>query len=165
VVADAFLQKYPVMAPGLQRLGDREIITEVLGLPGDIGYVEYMTEAGVPVAQRGPLSDPDKDGIPNAVEYALTGRDAAGPDAEPPFTAVREVDPVVGGEVLTVTWYPRFEENAYCDLIPQISSGLRDWQPLPAPPVVVLPGGRRQARLAVVPGSSLYFRLAAVRAS
>lgn len=163
VVADAFLQKYPAMAPDLARLGDREIITGGLGLPGDLGYVEWMTELGVPVAQRGPLTDPDKDGIPNAMEYALADRDAAAPDAAPPFTTARETDPLDGSGILTVTWRPRFPENAYCDLIPQTSSGLREWQAVPAPSVVALPDGRRQVRLALVPGHSLYFRLAAIR--
>ena len=163
VVADAFLEKYPAMAPDQARLSDHEIITQVLGLPGDLGYVEWMTEAGLPVEQRGPLSDPDKDGIPNAMEYVLAGRNPAGQDAEAPFTAVSEPDPVGGGEVLTITWWPRFKENAYADLIPQVSSGLRDWHPLPLPQVINLPDGGCRVHLAITEGAALYFRLAAVR--
>ncbi len=163
VVADAFLEKYPETASDLVRLSDREILTGVLGLPGDLGYAEWMTEAGVPVNQRGPLSDPDKDGIPNAMEYALAGRRPNEPDPEPPFSAVREEHPSGSGEVLTITWRPRFEENAYCDLIPQWASGLQDWVPFPAEQVTRLPDGRRQVQLAVVPGQTKFFRLAAVR--
>ena len=163
VVAEAFLEKYPNMAADLTRLSDREIISQVLGLPGDLGYVEWMMEAGVPVADRGPLGDPDKDGIPNAMEYVLAGRDPAGQDASPPFTAMRGPDPEGEGEVLTVTWQPRFEENAYADPVPQISSGLQNWQPVPAGQVIKLSGGHRHVRLAMVEGANLYFRLAAVR--
>ncbi len=163
VVADAFLEKYPAMAPDLTRLSDHEIITGVLGLPGDLGYVEWMTAAGMAVEQRGPLSDPDKDGIPNAMEYVLAGRNPAGQDAEAPFTAVRGPGPAGGGEVLTITWWPRFKENAYADLIPQVSSGLRDWQPLPVEQVIKLPDGGCRVQLPITEGAALYFRLAAVR--
>jgi hypothetical protein len=163
VVADAFLEKYPAMAPGLTRLRDHEIITQVLGLPGDLGYVEWMTEAGLPVEQRGPLSDPDKDGIPNAMEYVLAGRNPAEQDAEAPFTVVSEPDPAGGGEVLTITWWPRFKENAYADLIPQVSSELRNWHPLPVPQVINLPDGGCRVHLAITEGAARYFRLAAVR--
>ena len=161
VVADAFLKKYPAMAPDLARLGDREIITSVLGLPSDLGYVEWMTDARVPVAQRGPASDPDKDGIPNAVEYVLAGRNPNGPDAEAPFTSVSEQD--AEGTALLVTWQPRFEENAYADILPQTSPNLLDWHTVPAVQVIPLPDGRRQVRLAIIQGTARYFRLAVVR--
>ena len=163
VVADAFLEKYPDMAADLTRLSDREIITQVLGLPSDLGYVEWMMAARVPVADRGPLGDPDKDGIPNALEYALADRNPGGQDAHPPFTALRGPHPEGAGEVLTITWQPRFEENAYADLIPQISSGLQNWQPVAAGQVIELPGGSRQVQLKIVEGSKLFFRLAALR--
>ena len=163
VVTDAFLEKYPAMPAAAARLSDREIITEVLGLPSDLGYVEYMTEAGVPVAARGPLSDPDKDGIPNAVEYALAGRNPEQPDAETPITIVRELQPGGAAEVLTVRWQPRFNENAYADPVPQTSSTLTEWQPVPVGQIIRLPDGSRQVQLDIVAGSALYFRLAVVR--
>ena len=163
-VTDAFLAKYPEMGQDLARVNDREIITGVLGLPSDVGYVEWMMEAGVTTSQRGPLSDPDKDGIPNAVEYALAGRNPNGQDSGPPFTAVREPHPQGTGEVLTVSWRPRFEENAYADLIPQISSGLQNWQAVPASQITGLPDGTHQLKLDIVAGTALYFRLTAVRA-
>ena len=97
------------------------------------------------------------------MEYVLAGRNPAGQDAEAPFTAVRGPDPAGAGEVLTITWWPRFNENAYADLIPQVSSGLRDWHPLPVEQVIKLPGGGCRAQLAITEGAALYFRLAAVR--
>ena len=117
----------------------------------------------MPVAGRGPLSDPDKDGIPNAVEYALAGRNPEQPDPEPPFTIVRELQPGGAAEVLTVRWQPRFNENAYADPVPQTSSTLTEWQPVPAGRIIRLPDGSRQVQLDIVAGSALYFRLAVVR--
>jgi len=36
-------------------------------------FLAYLTAAGVPPAQRAPTADPDADGIPNLLEYALGG--------------------------------------------------------------------------------------------
>ena len=162
IVGDAFSKKYPELSPEMPRLTDREIITEVLGLPGDIGYVEWMTEAGVPVAKRGPLSDPDGDGLPNLMEYLLAGRSPDHAEQTPAFTAVREQGGL--GEVLTVTWQPRFAENAYADLGPQTSSGsLMDWQPVEPSLILTLPDGSQSVSLEIAEGNTLYFRLAGAR--
>lgn len=162
VVADAFLEKYPGMAPDLKRLSDREIITEVLGLPGDTGYVEWMTEAGVPVSLRGPLSDPDKDGVPNAMEYALAGRAPDKADPEAPFEVSLEPNPGGEGKVIAATWQPRFAGNAYCDIVPQTSVGMQSWQPVPPGSIQTLADGKRRVQLAPA-GKSWFFRLSAVR--
>jgi len=164
IVADTFAAKYPDMTPPIPHFSDREIITGVLGLPGDIGYVEWMNEAGVPVAQRGPLSDPDEDGMPNALEYLLAGREANVLEPTSPISAVKVVLPDGQGEELIVTWLPRFPENAYADLIPQTSSGsLANWQAVEPSLVAALPDGSRQVHLAIAEGNTLFFRLAAVR--
>jgi GDSL-like Lipase/Acylhydrolase family len=163
VVADAFRAKYLDLVPTLPRLTDREIITEVLGLPGDIGYVEWMAAAGVPAAQRGPLSDPDKDGIPNAMEYALAGRTPDEAEQSPPFLIGVEPAADGPGQVLVVTWRPRYAENAYCDLVPQVSAGLRSWQAVSPEEVATLANGSRRVSLPMGDPGELFFRLAAVR--
>ena len=162
VVADAFLTKYPEMAADLPRLSDREIITGVLGLPAATGYLEWLAAAAVPAGQQGPLADPDKDGMANAMEYALADRRPEAADPDGPFSMVRRPDPGGSGEVLVITWRPRFAENAYCDLTPQLSPDLNTWSPVEAGMVATGADGSRAVTLPVQPGERRYFRLVAV---
>jgi hypothetical protein len=162
IVGDAFAKKYPELSPEMPRLTDREIITGVLGLPGDIGYVEWMEEAGVPVEKRGPLSDPDGDGMPNLLEYMLAGRTPDQAEQTPALTVEQEESDL--GAVLSVTWTPRFAENAYADFFPEITSGkMEEWQPVLDPLVKTLSDGSRQVKLDIVEGTRLLFRLRAAR--
>jgi len=162
IVGDAFAKKYPELSPEMPRLTDREIITGVLGLPGDIGYVEWMEEAGVPVEKRGPLSDPDGDGMPNLLEYMLAGRTPDQAEQTPALTVKQEESDL--GAVLSVTWTPRFAENAYADFFPEITSGkMEEWQPVLDPLVKTLSDGSRQVKLDIVEGTRLLFRLRAAR--
>ena len=161
VIGDAFRSKYPALAAEMPRLGDREILTGVLGLPGDLGYVEWMEAAGIAVGERGPLSDPDGDGMANMLEYALGGRWPEVAESAGAFEVERGPHPLGQGEVLRVTWRARFGENAYCDLVPEVSRGLREWQPVRA--VTALPDGRSEVLLEILEGESQYFRLAARR--
>lgn len=161
VIGDAFRSQYPALAAEMPRLGDREILTEVLGLPGDLGYVEWMDAAGIAVGARGPLSDPDGDGMANMLEYALGGRRPEVAESAGAFEVERGPHPLVPGEVLRVTWRARFGENAYCDLIPEVSRGLREWQRVSA--VTALPDGRSEVLLEILEGEPMYFRLAARR--
>ncbi len=161
VVVEAFRSKYPEVALSLPRLGDREILTKVLGLPGDVGYVEWMEAEGIAVAERGPLSDPDGDGMANALEYALAGRRPGVAESGAAFTAERVPHPLVPGEALQVRWQARFGENAYCDLVAEVSRDLQSWQA--AGGVSVLPDGTSEVLLDLLEGEPQYVRLAARR--
>ncbi len=161
-VADAFRSSYAGGAGDVARLTDREIVTDVLGLARDTGYREWIASRGVPAASQGPLMDPDQDGLLNLMEYALSGRDPGGTTESAAFTAVRTPHPEGFGEVLTVTWLPRFPENAYCDLEPRISTDLLVWQPVPPENVFVMADGTHRVELNLGEAGALYFRLAAV---
>lgn len=162
VVADAFLTRYPFASGDLQRLGDREIISGVLGLPKDTGYSEWLTADGVPSGQRGPLADADGDGVSNVMEYALADRSAAVFESGELFTVVRQPHDSGAGDALVVLWKPRFPENAYCDLVPQVSSGLSDWSDVAPESVVRTSEGWHCFELPADGGTYRFFRLKAV---
>jgi hypothetical protein len=68
------------------------------------------------------------------------------------------------GDVMTVTWLPRFAENAYADFFPEITPGnMEEWQPVLETRVKTLSDGSMQVKLDVVEGSRLFFRLRAAR--
>lgn len=162
VVADAFLNKYPEMDSTMNRLSDREIISGVLGLPIDTGYQEWLTAAGVSAGNRDPLADPDNDGLPNVMEYALAGRNPGQKESAPAVEVERGLNPQGPGEVLTVRWRPRFPENAYLDLVPQFSLQLNQWEPVPTWLPETLPDGRQQVVFKLDERDEVFFRLSAV---
>ena len=63
---------------------DRLIFDDIqtIDTPVGAGFTAALATASLPPAQRGPLDDPDADGVPNLLEYAL-GLNPAAPTASP----------------------------------------------------------------------------------
>ncbi len=126
IVLDAFRTKYPSTHGDIPRLTDREIITEVLGLAPDLGFREWLEAEEVPAAQRGPEDDPDGDGLPNVLEYALAGRKPNVTTGEGDVGRA-QLETTDDTRVLRFDYTPRFDENAYCDVTVEVSTDLKDW--------------------------------------
>lgn len=158
LVIDAFREKYPSSHDKVRRLTDREIITEVLKLDADLGYREWLEAAGVPSNQRRPQDDPDGDGVPNVLEFALAGRHPNGTQ-EPAMGEVR-MEATGGSPALCYDYQPRFEENAYCSLRVEVSADLKDWDPAPESAYTQQPDGRVTVRMPADSGA-VFLRLVA----
>ncbi len=155
VVTGAFLRGYPGRWPDLQPLTDREIITGVLGMAADTGFREWLAAEGVPADRRGPLDDPDGDGIVNLLEYALANRRPAAQDDAAPVVVVRSADGV------QAVWRPRFADNAYLRLIPEVSTDFREWRPVDAGSITAGGDGSLAVIIPQAPGGGAFFRLRA----
>lgn len=151
LVLGALREKYPASFSGAAELGDREILMDVLGIPVSTGFTEFMNIAGLSAAQKAPDADPDGDGLKNIAEFALAGND---PVAGPPVAGA-------GGRSsgqFTLTWRPRFRQNAYAAIVCQESSGLSAWTDVPAAQVVE--NGDGTVTASVPPsGPSVFLRL------
>ena len=73
-----------------------------------------------------------------------------------------EPNPGGAGSGIVITWKPRFAENAYCDIVPQTSTGMQTWQDVAPANVQTLAGGKQRVQFAQT-GAPWFFRLAAVR--
>lgn len=159
IILSAFRAKYPATAGDTPALSDREIIEDILGLALDTGFKEWLTQNDVPADRRGPLSDPDGDGVPNVLEFALAGGDPTG-GTDPPLTLLVP-EPSTPGLVMRLDYTPRFESNVYCRLVPQRSTDLLTWTEVPAAQITINPEGTVTVREPWNPDSPAYFRLAA----
>jgi len=154
-VQAALLARAPATFADSPPLTDREIIVNVLGLPADTGFSEFMTASGAPVAQRGPNDDPDGDGLANLVEFALADNSPfpGGPVSLPTG------GPDSAGSSLELTWRPRFPSNVYASIVCQQSSDLLAWSDLPATLITAAADGSHTARVPSGTGSSIFLRL------
>lgn len=156
IILEAFRQKYPSSHGAIPPLTDREIIIDVLGLDPSVGFREWIESSGVPAARRGPLDDPDGDGLPNLSEYALAGLDPARGDGAP-----QAITQEAGSGRLLLTWRPRFADCAWTQIVPQRSSDLRSWTDISPGSIESLPDGSRRA--AVSPAAAPQFLRLSVR--
>lgn len=140
----AFRAKYPDTAGNTPPLSDREIIEDILGLPIDTGFKEWLSENGVPDNRRGPLSDPDADGRPNLLEFALAGYHPM--DVNDPSFPTPTLSPSPDGPVLALEIQPRFASNVYCRVFAQRSYDLASWSEVPPAQVTTQPDGRQTIR-------------------
>lgn len=103
--------------------------------------------------------DPDKDGIPNLVEYLLNGMNAnAEGRAQVPITSVEKVG---GQDMLTCTWNPRSSSSSFATLTLMQSSTLSSWTQVPAQYIVSNSDGSKTAKVPLT--GPLFFRFAAVK--
>jgi lysophospholipase L1-like esterase len=158
-VVDAFRTKYPGSHGTIPRLSDREIIEEILFLAKDTGYKEWLASHSVPADKRSPADDPDGDEAANVLEFALRGRDPMIREGGDAVTVRTGAD--AGGAFIAMDYTPRFSENAYADLVPEQSSDLGQWVPVPASAITVNEDGSMSARVAIVPGGRVFLRLSA----
>lgn len=159
-ILDAFREKYPATAGNAARLADREIVTGLLGLEPDLGFKEWLTAHDTPDNRRGPLSDPDADGAPNVLEFALAGRSPTSSTAEPALLSGPALAAIDGQTYLTASYTPRFAENAYCAIIPQQSGDLKTWTDLPASQTAAHSDGSITLRVPWSAETPRYLRLA-----
>lgn len=160
IILDAFRTKYPATAGSAPRLSDREIIEDILGLPLDTGFKEWLVENNVPANRRDPLSDPDHDGVANLLEYALAGRNPMSP-ADPPLPSP-VLESTAGGTILRLDYSPRFDSNVYGRLIPQHSRDLVTWTEVPASRIARNPDGTLTVREPWDPATPDFLRIDAV---
>lgn len=121
-IVDAFNDRY---GPVIPRLGSREILVDVLKVNADLTMAKWVQNFGIASKNRGFDDDPDGDGIPNIVEYAL--------DLDPvrPDTA-RLPQLVIQGKNLTLSWQPRDPDGKHSTLAVQESADLKTWAAVPA---------------------------------
>lgn len=139
VILDALNRAYDA---GLPLLSGAEILEDVLGLPRNLPYLEWI--AGYPVAAAGMGDDPDGDGVVNLVEYVL-GFDPSRPDRHLLPVARAVVD--VGEVAVEWTVLPRQPACPCWAIVPEQSADLRTWGPAPQGNVLSHPDGSLTVRL------------------
>lgn len=149
----ALRAKYPAKFSASPGLTDREILTDILGIPVNAGYDDFMAAAGVPAAQRGPDKDPDGDGLLNIMEWILAGNDPLHGSAP----ALPQPGYDTAAATFTLTWRPRYENFVYASVICQQSTRLSTWTDVPAAQLTTNTDATVTAR---VPASgSIFLRL------
>ena len=159
IILDAFRTKYPATHGAIPRLSDREIIEDVLHLANNTGYKEWLASKNVPASRQDPEDDPDNDGVPNLLEYALAGRDPTVSDGT--GTGSVSLDSSGPQTEVRLDYRPRTDECAYCDLIPEMSVDLADWTEVPDGSVTKNADGSVTVKLPVETAAKVFLRLAA----
>lgn len=85
----------------------------------------FLGDASVPYNQRGPLDDPDGDGISNLIEYAL-GLAPNSPNAGGLPTAAPALNPATGQNHLVMTMTLNANASGISN-VPQVTSDLSGW--------------------------------------
>jgi hypothetical protein len=138
-VQTAFATRFPATYASSPPITDREIITTILGLPLSMGYDDFMTQSAVPPTLRHPTEDPDRDGLPNLMEFCLANQHPMRPDGN------QGTVPSSNPGAATLRWMPRFPSNVYASLTAQMSSNLVTWSDVPANSLTSLPDGSSTA--------------------
>lgn len=142
-VEEALREKFPATFGASAPLTAREVVSSVLSLPANIGFLEFMETSGAPADQRGPSADPDQDGLDNLAEFALAGNIA--------FPGGAVVAPAAGydagAQALTLTWTPRSPDNAYCAITCEHSTTAASWSGVPASQITANADGSWTARV------------------
>ncbi len=153
IILEAFRTTFPATA--IAPLGDREILTDVLGLDPDLPLKEWATANSLPSGDRGWADDPDGDGVRNLVEFAL-GLDPRKSDRAllpaPVYSAA--------AGTVSITWRPGPANFGYALIVPQSSVDLRSWVDLPAGAISENPDGSFTASPPAAP-ERYYLRLRA----
>jgi lysophospholipase L1-like esterase len=108
------------MGTNLTLFSNREIIDDLLGLNPDQPYLTWISSAGLPGSPMD--ADPDYDGVPNVAEYALGTPPGS---FSSPFTGS-----FAPGRSLS--WHPDPVGLRFATLVPEESTNLTTWTPVPA---------------------------------
>lgn len=157
-ILDKMRAAYPAVYGTAVPLTTREILVDVCGLPAAAGFNEYLADQAVDAGKRGALDDPDGDGVPNIVEFALAGKSAGTPDAGTPATQL-VLDTSGAQPVLSLQWTPRFADNIACTITCQASGDLVTWVDVPESGIVTAPSGTRTASAPLPEEGKAYLRL------
>ena len=120
-------------------------------------FAQWTANYGIAAADRGPLADPDGDGLANILEFGLD-LDPVHSDA----ALLPQARPVViGGQAfLSLSWQPRDTTNAtYCEITPQQSPDLQNWTDIPAGSVVSTSPNVKTVNVPSPPGQPVWLRL------
>ncbi len=156
LVQQTLSARWPAVFGDSTPLTDREIVTSVLGIPANTGFTEFMAASGAPAGLRGPLDDPDNDGLSNLLEFALAGNHpwSSSPPAVPVPGAEAVPDPA-----LTLTWLPACDTNIYTSIVCEQSSNLTGWTAVPDAQVSGNPDGTVTARIPISGNAPGFLRL------
>lgn len=139
------------------RLTNREIVNSCLDENPDVSFAAWTASYELPAPERAAGSDPDRDGLPNIVEFGL--------DLDPSRTDVHLLPRpriVTQGtqQFLTLTWQPRDPTNTTrCVITPQQSGNLLNWANVPAASIVIGSSNTRTVSVPVTPGQRQWLRL------
>lgn len=139
MVIEAFRAKYPAQ---ITPLTDREIVSNILGLDGDVPFKDWIAQQGVPPDQAGLLADPDGDGLNNALEFTFEGASASASDFQL-LTPQREAQHLVW------TYRIRPEAREWAGVILQQSRNLKQWTEVPASQIITNSDGSQTVRLPI----------------
>jgi lysophospholipase L1-like esterase len=156
IVVDTFRAYYP--SPNIPAVTDNEILGW-LGVPSSTGFNEFLTTAGVASNQMGYADDPDRDGIPNLLEFLLDGMNPGQSSAN--LLPKPTLQTVSGQRQLVYTWKPSVQGAQFATLNLMQSSNLVNWTAVPASYVTTNADG---SKTATIPASaSLFLRLSATK--
>lgn len=118
------------MGTSITKFSDREILKNLLGLNPDKPYLDWISAAGLPGSDM--EADPDRDGLPNLMEYLLG-------------TAPRSYSQPFSGAFApgkSLSWSPNVIGLRFGDLTAEESGDLVRWTPVPAGRVSTAADGR-----------------------
>jgi hypothetical protein len=149
-------EKWPDVFGASPPLMERELLTDVLGIPARTGFDEFMAASGAPAGLRGEGADADGDGMGNLLEFALAGNH--------PWLDPRPALPVpafITAPVpsFTLTWAAACERNIFAGIVCQQSANLSAWTDVPAGQITTNLDGTVTARVPGTGGVPAFLRL------
>lgn len=155
IILDAFNAKYDA---GIPPLTDQEVLTKILKIRPEVFFEEWAQSFSLPAAAQKPEDDPDGDGIPNLLEYALNLN-----PAQPDRQALP--GPAAAGEpVASLTFTPRpAVDRSPVTVTAEQSGNLQQWTPVAPEHLQTGADGAVTARVPLPAGGTpLFLRLKAV---
>ena len=156
IVVDTFRATYP--SPNIPAATDSELL-QWLNVPANTGINEWLTVASVPANQMGFADDPDRDGIPNLLEFLLEGFSPGLPNAQSlPKPTLQTVNSQLQ---LVYTWKPSVPGAQFAPLNLMQSSNLVTWTIVPSGSITTNADGSKTAAIPV--SSALFLKLTSTK--